>query len=107
MKPGRPSRLPCLRVQDRPIRLERDRLADDVEDAPREPENAQDHAGQADEAELLSRSTASRKSVALGQAVQLLDAAAQALAEDLAEPSAIASASVVGLDGPRTSEHAG
>ena len=64
--------------------VERDRLAADVEQAPREPEEGDDHARDADEAELLADHGEQEVGVRLGQVVELLDARAQALAEDLA-----------------------
>jgi hypothetical protein len=53
-------------------------------DAPRHPEEQHDDGGHADEAELFADHGQQEVGVRLGQVVQLLDAATQALAEDLA-----------------------
>src|SRR5206468_8990875 len=74
----------ALREQAGEDALERDRLAADVEQAPCQPEEGDDDAGDADEAELLADHREQEVGVRLGQVVQLLDARAEALAEDLA-----------------------
>ncbi|KAI1692380.1 hypothetical protein Ddc_23640 [Ditylenchus destructor] len=74
----------ALRIQTREDAVQRHRLTADVEEPARQPEEGEDHDGHAEEAQLLADHGQQEVGVRLGQPVQLLDAAAQAHAEDLA-----------------------
>jgi hypothetical protein len=69
--------------------VERDRLAADVHDAARQPEEQADRQQHADQAELLADHGQQEVGVGLGQPVQLLDAAARPTPKTSPRPIAI------------------